>query len=424
MKSILPTTPNSETVLSLLHAHPLPTHHDQSRYYAYGTAGFRYAAGLLPPIVVRVGLIMALLLKEQMTTIDGKERSNTTITSNSNSMGVMITASHNDESYNGLKISNPDGSMIGPVQEALLVQWVNESSVEAWKGLLLQGQEESKSASSPSSSTPLGALHVGRDTRSHSLPLSDLLIQAATAMGVTTICNHGILTTPMLHHIVLYSNNSENKALASREAYLNHLANAYVALDQALTSTTSSSSTSSSSSSSKLPSSLQVDGACGVGYQATLDLQTKLAQLNPIYQNRFQARNPPTTDPSYLNDHCGSEHVQKQLQPPVWYDTNTVSKSIDYSYCCSVDGDADRIVFFASTTFADGNNTGNSTLLDGDKIAVLIATFIKQLMQRGDLPSNLTVGVVQTAYANGASTQYLQVSAAAGTVNECIVYYS
>jgi len=56
-------------------------------------------------------------------------------------------------------------------------------------------------------------------------------------------------------------------------------------------------------------------------------------------------------------------------------------------------------------------------LLDGDKIAVLIAVFLKEYVSSaeaaasaspaGDAPS-IKVGVVQTAYANGASTDYVK----------------
>lgn len=44
-------------------------------------------------------------------------------------------------------------------------------------------------------------------------------------------------------------------------------------------------------------------------------------------------------------------------------------------------------------------------LLDGDKIAGLVAGFIIELVKEAGL--KLNVGVVQTAYANGASTDYL-----------------
>ncbi|GKC90462.1 arginine--tRNA ligase, chloroplastic/mitochondrial, partial [Tanacetum coccineum] len=74
--------------------------------------------------------------------------------------------------------------------------------------------------------------------------------------------------------------------------------------------------------------------------------------------------------------------------------------------CASLDGDADRFVYF--TVISNGNNKIN--LVDGDKILSLFALFIKdQLSILIDDKDEYQprVGVVQTAYANGASTKYL-----------------
>lgn len=70
--------------------------------------------------------------------------------------------------------------------------------------------------------------------------------------------------------------------------------------------------------------------------------------------------------------------------------------------CASLDGDADRIVFY----FVDADNTFR--LLDGDRIATLAALFIGDLSRSAGLGEKLKVGVVQTAYANGASTAYIE----------------
>lgn len=101
--------------------------------------------------------------------------------------------------------------------------------------------------------------------------------------------------------------------------------------------------------------------------------------------------------------------------------------------CCSFDGDADRIVYYYT------DSEGTFHLLDGDKMATLISTFLKELLTQvyskkkknhvNDiractyqeslffvffLPWNaqagldLKIAVVQTAYANGSSTHYLE----------------
>ena len=72
----------------------------------------------------------------------------------------------------------------------------------------------------------------------------------------------------------------------------------------------------------------------------------------------------------------------------------------------SFDGDADRIVFY----YLNSNN--EFKLLDGDKIATLAAAFIMRLAREALVSfedgSKLSVGLVQTAYANGSSTAYVK----------------
>jgi phosphoacetylglucosamine mutase len=48
-------------------------------------------------------------------------------------------------------------------------------------------------------------------------------------------------------------------------------------------------------------------------------------------------------------------------------------------------------------------------MLDGDKIGVMVAMFLGDLVTKAKLgEQQLQVGVVQTAYANGSSTKYLK----------------
>ena len=68
-----------------------------------------------------------------------------------------------------------------------------------------------------------------------------------------------------------------------------------------------------------------------------------------------------------------------------------------------MDGDADRIIYY----YQDGNKF---RLLDGDKIAVMVAMYFGDLVNKTGLEGDekLKVGVVQTAYANGNATKYLE----------------
>eukprot|EP00934_Nitzschia_sp_Nitz4_P006227 Nitzschia sp. Nitz4//scaffold18_size181773//67486//69171//NITZ4_001914-RA/size181773-processed-gene-0.48-mRNA-1//-1//CDS//3329540008//6217//frame0 len=367
---------SSSSLTELLEKYPL------TMTYSYGTAGFRYKANLMPPVMLRVGLAMALL----SDAVDKKE---------GQKMGVMITASHNDESYNGLKICNPDGNMIDAQQEKLLVEWVNETDLAKWQRVFQDKLSAGKTST----------IVMGRDTRRHSLNLASLLQQGAQLAGLS-VKDVGVVTTPMLHHIVLHSNPSclvgATKPAPSRYGYIQQLAAAYQAVAKEAKQLVKKTPTSNEKKRSHFVlAPLQVDGACGVGYPGVVELDSVLGG------GQFIPRNGPGQGP--LNSNCGSEHVQKQLKPPVWYDhpppadpqsSSSSSSSHDLSYCCSLDGDADRIVFFAPEPWL---------LLDGDKISTLIAYFFQRYLQEDALAdSNLSMGVVQTAYANGASTQYLQ----------------
>lgn len=76
-----------------------------------------------------------------------------------------------------------------------------------------------------------------------------------------------------------------------------------------------------------------------------------------------------------------------------------------------MDGDADRLVYFIVPS-----TSSRIELVDGDKILSLFAVFIKEqlsiLNKKRDVNVNddyqCCLGIVQTAYANGASTDYLK----------------
>uniref|UniRef100_A0A7S1D7P3 Alpha-D-phosphohexomutase C-terminal domain-containing protein n=1 Tax=Cyclophora tenuis TaxID=216820 RepID=A0A7S1D7P3_CYCTE len=140
-----------------------------------------------------------------------------------------------------------------------------------------------------------------------------------------------------------------------------------------------------------------VDCACGVGYAHVVRLNNTLQRMGA--KRVLKACNGPEDGP--LNVGCGSEHVQKGISPPKWY-----SDTPEAFYAASLDGDSDRIVFFSQVK-------DEFALLDGDKIAVLICDFLQQEVASlkkavGDSLPPLRLGVVQTAYANGASTKYLK----------------
>ncbi|KAJ8966110.1 hypothetical protein NQ317_011015 [Molorchus minor] len=94
-----------------------------------------------------------------------------------------------------------------------------------------------------------------------------------------------------------------------------------------------------------------------------------------------------------LNYLCGADFVKTQQTFPTGLPVETNAR------CCSVDGDADRLVYY----YIDENQKFH--LMDGDRIATLVASYLQEVVQQTGIELNL--GLVQTAYANGASTEYI-----------------
>ncbi len=128
------------------------------------------------------------------------------------------------------------------------------------------------------------------------------------------------------------------------------------------------------------------------------DLAKYIGDTLPLY-----SLNASTTTPGALNSQCGADFVKtKQALPPSIASSGILAKPGVRG--CSLDGDADRIMYYY---LQDGKTF---RLLDGDKIAVMVAMFLGDLVNKAKLEGNakLKVGVVQTAYANGSSTKYLK----------------
>jgi phosphoacetylglucosamine mutase len=144
-----------------------------------------------------------------------------------------------------------------------------------------------------------------------------------------------------------------------------------------------------------------VDCANGVGY-------TALSLIAPMIEPSLPIRSICTNieDASALNHSCGADYVKTgQRLPPAMMDQLGPGER-----ACSLDGDADRVVYYYLTSGDDAK----FRLLDGDKIATLAAGFIGDLVRHAGLVERLKIGVVQTAYANGSSTAYLKKAVSVG----------
>lgn len=360
-------------VQELLKASPHP-----SKRLAYGTAGFRDKAENMPVAVTRVGLFSSLV----------------SLWSNSQCVGIMITASHNAEEDNGAKIADIDGGMLEKSWEKSIEEIAN--CVDPMETMALFNDLIA------TNKIPLGnAAHVvvGRDTRPSSFSLFECACRGIEAFG-GTVHDIGMVTTPQLHFVVKRLNEDMKRdptafpnAARALESYYTTICQGYYELRGTVDT--------------NRHDGIIVDAANGIGGRSISTLGTVMQRMYPDALS-IDVRNDVGDGP--VNEGCGAELVQKGQVPPA----NATAD--DLNQCmCSFDGDADRIVFHSFSNMG-GTDTTKWYLADGDKIACLMALFLKEefvaagILTEDGKPtdSGIRFGVVQTAYANGSSSHFLR----------------
>ena len=356
---------NPTTVAALVDSVPKPTAEKlNGKKLGYGTAGFRAPHYLLESVCLRMGMMAAL----RSATLGVP-------------VGIMVTASHNGIEDNGLKLSDGDGGMLHEKWEEYAMWLERANSGEEVVSVLHKIAQEAGVPNFLKSLHPAQpSVFIGRDTRFHSPGLSALAVRGAEALGAA-VRDLGIVTTPMLHHVVYSVNRGDAKwsvisdvgNAASLTGYFAKVEDAFRTLLKGRTCT----------------GPLVIDCAFGVGSPGIAPLQASLKDVLEI-QIRNNAKDPN----GELNGGCGAEWVQKKRLPPA----NTDAVADLGVRFASFDGDADRVVYF---TFVEGKGF---TLLDGDKIAVLTALFVGEELEAAGLTGeDVNMGIVQTAYANGAA---------------------
>ncbi|PWA27890.1 hypothetical protein CCH79_00000078, partial [Gambusia affinis] len=345
----------------------------------YGTAGFRTSANKLDHIMFRMGLLATLRSKKTQATI-----------------GVMVTASHNPEEDNGVKLIDPMGEMLTSSWEDYATQLANTEQDELLTTLKDIVEKEAVDMSQEAN------VFVGKDTRSSSVSLSQAVLDGVKALGghskgigqisvsalfTSTFClfafsrcmsvlsDYGLVTTPQLHYMVCCQNTQGKYGEATVEGYYRKLSQAFSQLAKNASNRTDD------------QKHLSVDGANGIGAIKVREMESHLKKHMQLSVFNDGSRGK-------LNYQCGADFVKVQQKLPTGIKINPGDR------CCSFDGDADRIVYYYTDC------QGDFHLLDGDKIATLISTFLKELLNEAGL--GLKIAVVQTAYANGSSTHYLE----------------
>lgn len=191
-------------LMALGESHPIIAGH----VFAYGTAGFRMDAGLLDSILFSVGLLAVLRSKSH----EGK------------AIGAMITASHNPEHDNGVKLVEPLGEMLDREWEEYAILLANAKTPVEIRAAL-----DSIIASENIDMTAPALVVVGRDTRPSGVMLSQALRDGVTALDGVLV-DYGVLTTPQLHYITRCLNTADTQqayGIPTVEGYYAKLASAF-----------------------------------------------------------------------------------------------------------------------------------------------------------------------------------------------------
>ncbi|GJE87681.1 phosphoacetylglucosamine mutase [Phanerochaete sordida] len=342
-----------EAIRELAERHPKPS----DLTFQYGTAGFRTLGANLDSVMFRVGILAALRSKR----LDGR------------TIGVMVTASHNPEPDNGVKLVDPRGEMLEASWETHATTLANAPDVDA----LIEALESLVKTLKIDLSKPARVVFA-RDTRPSGPALVGALEDGLKALNVEAR-NAGVTTTPILHYLVRAINTKGTKDAYgddSVDGYMQKLSTAFKKLVAGKPASPA----------------LIVDCANGVGAEAAATLSRYLGESLSLILH-----STATTTPGALNNACGADYVKTQQKLP----PSLAAHLKPGQRGCSLDGDADRLIYF----YLDERSQFH--MLDGDKIAALVAAFIVDLVKAAGLEEEIRVGIVQTAYANGGSTKYL-----------------
>ncbi|XP_062503298.1 phosphoacetylglucosamine mutase-like isoform X2 [Corticium candelabrum] len=328
--------------------------------YNYGTAGFREKADKLDAVMYRMGLLAVLRSKKTKVEV-----------------GLMVTASHNPVEDNGVKLVDPMGLMLTENWEPHATHVANCSDLELVDTLQRVAAEEQIDAKQK-----VNVIIIGYDTRPSSKRFASSIQDGVEAFD-EQVFQAGCVTTPQLHYLVRGLNTQGVYGDATEEGYYMKLGLAFWKLN----------------GSQGIQTPVYVDGANGVGAEKVPKLlkyinEGKCSRAHFDKKSHLQAFVSNDGSQGILNDRCGADYVKIKQKPPVGMDV------IHGKRYCTFDGDADRIMYFYV------EKDGAFKLLDGDKICILLAEFFFEHWQHLELP-RATFGVVQTAYANGSSTKYL-----------------
>ncbi|KAL9249071.1 Phosphoacetylglucosamine mutase-like protein, partial [Drosera capensis] len=189
---------------SLLHSTSLLFPPPKGVKFSYGTAGFRADASLLSSTVFRVGILTALRAVKTGAVI-----------------GLMITASHNKVTDNGVKVADPSGGMLTKEWEPFADEIANADGADELVRIIdgfVRKENIDFDGVHPAE------ILLARDTRPSGVSLIDAAKQGIDSIIGAIANDLGILTTPQLHWMV----RARNKGFkATEQDYFEQLVTSY-----------------------------------------------------------------------------------------------------------------------------------------------------------------------------------------------------
>ncbi|SCU87652.1 LAME_0D10946g1_1 [Lachancea meyersii CBS 8951] len=332
--------------------------------YIYGTAGFRYKADVLDTVMFTTGVLAGLR----------------SLYLNGQTVGVMVTASHNPPEDNGVKIVEPRGEMLEQSWEKYATELANCAS-QSYSSFETKLQELVVTLKVDTKKS--GGIVVARDSRESGPHLVSAFKAGAQVLPTVKIIDYGILTTPQLHFLTSKTNELPEGAEIGEQLYYQELLSAW---DQVTDLCGIKS----------LPFHLQIDAANGIGGPKVMEMLSQ----SDFFSGAYEVVNADWQTYAALNHLCGADFVKTNQKLP--HGISSSGNQAANQISCSFDGDADRIVFY----YCDA--MGHFRLLDGDKMATLFAKFFQDLLHQAGLQDAIEMVAVQTAYANGSSTHHLE----------------
>lgn len=316
--------------------------------------------------------------------------------------GICVTASHNPPRDNGVKLIDPSGHVLDQRWEPRadrLARADGGAALEALSRALFEEAlaEASPSPSSSSSSAvspPRPVVWIAHDSRPSSPGLAAAAKAGAEAGGASAEVL-GEMTTPQLHWLVAAANTGGPRP--TLEDYYDELSRGHAELVAGTEPLT----TKAKGDGNEEERLLFVDAAAGVGGGAASKLAAKCERAGLLLRVA-NGEEVSKRDPEALNHRRGSDFVQKTRELPDGMrvvgggkggddesENGAVVSLPPRSMCASLDGDADRVVFFSAPAAAGagagaGIDKDGVSLLDGDRIASLLALFVKEkILARG-----------------------------------------